>query len=375
MKSQEKPAEPQPLPAPKPLVPRPSPPERPPLKKDAPVPPVEPDETSEPPFLELRVNRKLTQPSDKERETTLAKLKEIYKVEFERGNLPDERKWYLSFLLETAGKLHSDPTARYVLCREAFERAIEHKEFEKAAEAIDEMEETFALDGFRLRIHLLTEASRAVRNSTGRPALVRFAFSMADYAQAADRLAELARLVAIIEAHLNSMRSDTRSAYSRRFRDLKETADELAPIAASREVLVKDPMHPGASLVDGKFRCFVRQDWERGLKLLAQSRHAALAAAAQRDLAGASNHEGEAEIAEAWFDLGITDLGLLGALIRAKHWFQLAAKTAPPMERLRYERRVALIDSKLPPEMQEPPEIAPPELASAWELLTGARAD
>jgi len=326
------------------------------------------------PALAVDGVEKLPQPTAEERQKMLLELQSIYKTDFAGGDHPDGRKQFVSFLLETSRKLTNDSTARYVLCREAFERAIRFAYFESAAEAIDDLEMSFDVDGYRLRLHLLAEASRTPSSTSKRRALIEFAFAMADYAQSADRISDIPKLVAIVEEHLRAMPRDARTAFTSRLGQLREVAELLSPVVSSRARLQEDPADELASLIDGKYRCFVRHDWDAGLTLLAQSKHSALAATAKKDLAGALTYHDEAVIAEMWFDLGISDPALLGSLVRAKYWYELAAKTAPPLERVKYERRLALIASKLPQRLLEHPGLAAPTLASAQELLTGQSA-
>jgi len=299
-------------------------------------------------------------------------LQTIYKAEFERGSRPDGREQFVVFLLETARKLKTDTTAQYALYREAFDRALRRENFATVAETIDELERTFDVDGYRLRIHLLTEASKAARTPAKRLPLVEFAFAMADHAQAADHPDEIAKLVSVIDSHARSIGREARSKFAGRLSELRKVAEELVPVVAARQQLASDPADAAASLIDGKYRCFVRGDWEPGLKLLAQSNHAALVAAAKQDLAGAANPEGQAAIANQWFDLGMADPALTGALARARFWYTQAMQAAPALERVKLERKLEQIAAvKLPPRLQDRPAAAAPKLASARELLAG----
>ena len=105
-------------------------------------------------------------PAPNAQKAMLAELQSLYQVEFDRGNKPDGRQAFVGFLLETARTLKSDPVAQFVLCREAYDRAMRLEDFLTAADVVDELERTFEVDGFRFRMHLLTESAPRPKRRT-----------------------------------------------------------------------------------------------------------------------------------------------------------------------------------------------------------------
>ena len=64
-------------------------------------------------------------------------------------------------LHKTARELKTEPVAQFVLWRQSYDVAIGLSDFISAADAIDELEQLFDVDGFRLRLHLLTRLELA----------------------------------------------------------------------------------------------------------------------------------------------------------------------------------------------------------------------
>jgi hypothetical protein len=313
---------------------------------------------------------KLPQPSAKERQKMLAGLQSIYKAEFDRGNKPEGRGAFVAFLIETARKLQAEPTAQFVLFREAYDRAIKQDDFVAAADAIDELERTFDVDGFRSRLHLLNEAVRGARSPDERQPLVQFALDMADYAQATQRIEDLPKLAITAEAATRATSKEMRAKVAARCQELKRIADDFAHVTAARQRLEQDPADAAASLIDGKYRCFALGDWPAGLKLLAQSNHTALAAAARQDLAGPSDGVKPAAIGDLWFEIGATELTISGAYARAQHWYAQAALFAVGLEKVKIEKRSEQIAAMNLPARLFESNGAEPQLPRARLMLT-----
>jgi hypothetical protein len=362
------------VPAPDPSIPpQASPPPQPMLQ-----PGVTQPNRAEPTANEPRVKPNLQPtPSAEAQQKMLAELKSIYPTEFEQGDKPDGRAEFVAFLLQTARKLKSDPVAQFVLCREAYDRAVKQENFVLAAEVVDELERGFVVDGFRFRSHLLTESAKAAKTADDRAPLVFCALELADYALASERTAEVGRLVNLAEGLARNLPSrDFKTQVTAKCVELRKSVADWEPVAAARKQLAINPQDPAASAIDGQYRCFVAGEWAEGLKLLAQSDHAALAAASKRDLEGASDAAQQVALGDAWFDTAMADPALAPAYARARHWYAQAQGAADGFDKIKIDKRIEQIDA-----MQLPAKVlgaAPsgqvPRLASARYMLTRLKA-
>ena len=78
---------------------------------------------------------------------------------------------------------------------------------------------------------------------------------------------------------------------------------EAAKVAPAIEKLAKSPDDPEANSLVGRFNCFWRGDWAKGLPMLAKGSDAALRALAQEEMAGANDAPMQLTIANAWWDM------------------------------------------------------------------------
>ncbi|HZN34853.1 MAG TPA: hypothetical protein VFB80_13585, partial [Pirellulaceae bacterium] len=329
--------------------------------------------TSPPPAVPAAPAGKQQPPKPDQQQKMLAELQTIYKAEFDRAARPDGRAGFVAFLRKTARELKTEPLAQFVLLRQAYDAAIGQQDFLSAADTIDDLEKVFEMDGFRLRQHLLTEASQAAKKPEERTLLIPFALDLADFAARAQRMEELPKLANIADSLARTTADkDLKAQVTARAIELRKAAADFAQVAAARKRLAEDPANPAASLIDGKFRCFLSGEWAAGLKLLAQCDHAALAAAAKLDLAGPSEAVKPAQIGDAWFDLGTADPALTLALVRAAHWYRQSAASAQGLEKVKLDKRLEEIAAKNLP-APSAADAAAPQLPSARSMLARSK--
>ena len=77
----------------------------------------------------------------------------------------------------------------------------------------------------------------------------------------------------------------------------------------------------------GKYLCFAKDDWEKGLPMLALSSNASLKALAEKDLQGAATALGRVRLGDAWWPLHGKQ--------RAAYWYE---KAMPGLEKLERDR-------------------------------------
>jgi hypothetical protein len=89
------------------------------------------------------------------------------------------------------------------------------------------------------------------------------------------------------------------------------------------EKLARSPGDPKASLVLGKFQCYRKRHWVKGLALLAAGSDAGLAALARKDLSGPAELAEQTELGHAWWDRGAKETGLFQRNLQrhAREWF------------------------------------------------------
>jgi hypothetical protein len=360
----------------KPESPEASPPEPPDATPRQPQPAAEPMPSprplpgvEEPPISPLpadppEAEQRRESPSNDEQLAKVAELKELYKAEFDAGAKPAGREEFVEFLLATTDRLKSDPVARFVLLREAYTKLILAKEFETAAEVIDRLDAEFLMDPFKLRLHLLTEASPAAKQPADRLAIVNCASELVEQAIARQRIDEADKLVRIAEGQAKSLNDTKLRARMTALRvEVEKLAETWAPVARARQALSANPDDDAAALVDGKYRCLIEGDWKAGLPLLAKCGDQSLAAAAAQDLAGVTPELTAGAIADQWFEIARSDKSLENFYARARHWYK-QAPAAQDVAQARIQQRIEQIEA-----LELPAWLMEDKAASASDLL------
>jgi hypothetical protein len=290
-------------------------------------------------------------PTPEEQQAKLAELKEVYKSEFDAGLKPSGREAFADFLLATTDRLKSDHVARFVLLREAYNRLVQLKEFDAAAEVVDRLDAEFVTDPFKSRLHLLTEASAAAKLPAERLAIVHCASDLVEQAIAQQRIEEADKLVRIAEGQAKTLSdSKLRAKMTAQKLEVEKLAEGWQPVLRARAALANNPADAAAALVDGKHRCLVEGDWKAGLELLAKSEDAALAAAAKQDLAGPTAEVAAGVIADQWYEIARADKDLAYFYARARHWYKRVPAAGANLDQARIQQRIEQIEAMNLPE-------------------------
>ena len=290
-------------------------------------------------------------PTAADQQAKLNQLKEIYKAEFDTSLKPANLESFRDFLVETSDTLRSDPAARYVLLNEAFKRSIGLKDPVGAAEVIDLLDASFAVDSYHLRINLLEKASLVAKTPVEKSAIVDFGLEMAEYGARQGLPEEAYKCAQIADGHAKSLGDAEVKAKAKTIAlEMAKMAGEYAPVMRARETLVKTPEDPAANLVDGKYRCLQDGNWPDGVKELAQCGDAKLKAAALLDLDGQKNSAPAARVGDSWFELAKSSAAWTNFYARAHFWYARAVESAAGLEQVRIKQRLEQIAAmKLPP--------------------------
>jgi hypothetical protein len=251
------------------------------------------------------------------------KLKTDYKVEYARREAADQLALAHAFLKEAA-QPGVDPVRRYVLLREARELAVNGSDLHVAFDAIDEMARDFAIDGSELKV---TAMSGAVGRSRAPPiqmldqylAIAEHALTDGDI-QMAYQASRLSTKIA-----RESKDATAQSRAKQMELNVNEINRQIKVIGTAADKLTAHPDDAEANLVVGKYWCFFRGGWEKGLPLLAKGLDPQLAELARTDLAIPQDGEGMMKLAEKWWNLADSpQTPRRRSRERAAHWYELA---------------------------------------------------
>lgn len=212
---------------------------------------------------------------------------------------PAARRALAAKLLEQAGTVSDAPADQFVLLAGAMDAAKEGADLRLVSRAADAMAGAYAVDGLRVK----SEAAAQMPLRADVPATTAenctAGLALADQLAADEDFATALHLLRSLEGAAPS--AETRANLLKRAKEigaLKAAADHYAMLV---EKLKATPNDPGANLAAGHFLCFVRNDWQHGLPLLAKGGDPALKALAVRELRNPADADGRIALADAWW--------------------------------------------------------------------------
>ncbi|MBN2025084.1 MAG: hypothetical protein JW809_20070 [Pirellulales bacterium] len=113
--------------------------------------------------------------------------------------------------------------------------------------------------------------------------------------------------------------------------------------------LAREPGNAAASLMVGRYLCFVRGDWRRGCEQLAQGVDGRLRYLASQEQKGADSPEAMVALADAWWNAARSAPSDFRAdyYARARHWYRRSERQLPDAPRARVQARLAEIQQIL----------------------------
>lgn len=256
------------------------------------------------------------------------------------GRSPAEVRATIRKLLNVANETQ-DAARRYALLLVSQEMAVRNGFVDTATELLERRHAAFEFDPHEARNALIE--SFLAGNNVPPDRLFRYAIETCEAAiwtdtfSAADTSAGLAeRIAKNVERHERAMAAQARQGKRPPpprpvASKLLAEAAELSPkierrrrafehYEAARKALAANPTDEAAAEVVGAYLCFVKDDWQQGIPILAICAAPALRDVARRELAGAERRHDDVRealgLADSWWRLAQTDGGEKGAARR-----------------------------------------------------------
>ncbi|HEY1684454.1 MAG TPA: PA14 domain-containing protein [Tepidisphaeraceae bacterium] len=251
-----------------------------------------------------------TQPSQQplptmaEQQKALGLIQNVFKADYADVS-PHGRAILAQKLLAQALETHDDAVAEFVLLNQACDAAIIAGEPRILRSSIDTLAKDFAVDPVPMKNRGYGMISSACWTVPQAQELSDACEEAIEQAIAADEYDNALKLQAIGMGAANRARAMDQS---RRLQQIRiELLDLHKQFASAKSALDRLQAHPDdarAAQVAGRFLCFVKGDWSAGLPILAHAADPALSAAAKSELS-ATDAEGTARAAGAWWDISI----------------------------------------------------------------------
>jgi hypothetical protein len=277
-------------------------------------------------------------------------LKDLFKDQYAKKP-PADRQALARALLDQARKSSEDPVALWVVYREAQDVAVQVCDVRTAMAAIDECSRFFDVDSMAMKNAALTACGKTAKAPEDFAALAEALDRLIEDLTSADQyeVAEKAAATALQYARkVNAPRLVSRATL--RSKEVAEAKSRYQAMKAVLQTLAKTPDDANANLEMGQFLCFIKGNWDLGLRFLVKSGDAGLKALAEKELALPTAFADQIAIADGWYELGEKEKlpsKKYQLLNHAREFYTLALPQAVALQKAKLEKRLEQIEASV----------------------------
>ena len=297
-------------------------------------------------------------PSADEQAKIAKQLDELYKPTHTAADAAKANEFY-----DLADKAQS-PAERYMLLARGAELAAGAGDVALAFSGVDLLAAEYEIEPFEVKQKLLDKAVITAATAEQTTQLIAAAEPLLDQAIAADQFAAAMAIAATASKALGKrpvdaqLRKDTDDLLARRRRDIRILEPLYAAAQKAQKTLEASPDDADAILTVGRWYCLYKNDWPRGLPLLAKGKDEKLKAAALAELKPPATTDEQIQAADGWWDVSQKELGLTHDAIRS-HAGDLYTAALPglnsPLAKIKIDKRLAEIAKLQRPAASPPP--------------------
>lgn len=283
-------------------------------------------------------------------------IRETFQEDFDRATAPAEKLVLAKKLLEQAASTQAGADAQYVFARMAGELAVDAGDRETAWAAVDRLGETHAVERLAMKAGVLTSLAKAARSPAQHKAMSDQSIELMDRALEENNFAVAGVLGKLAVSAAGRARDKDAVQQARtRTRELEQATKAFAQIEEAAAALQQKPDDPEANRTVGRYECFVKGDWERGLAKLARGPEGPIRTLALLEISDPKRVSEQITLADGWWDLAEKEFGGMrkNMQIRAARWYRIAAPNTSGLVRGKVDKRLKLIAPVLARSMPE----------------------
>jgi len=334
-------------------------------------------EAESPPAAQPTPIVKQPPPTGEELARLKARVAELFKDSYQQATTPAEKAAVAKQMVSQATQADVEPGLRYALLTIAGSGARQCGDSETMLAAIDRLAESHTIDVLQERLTAIRAMAEKERPGTAWRPLAEAASAGVEAALAADRPAAAREFAELTKLGVDRAGDrDLADQMRLRLTELAALATFLAAVEQSQATLAQTPTDAAANAVLGRYVCFVRGDWQRGLPLLAQGNDAALKAAAEEELRDPQESQQQVALGAAWAQAAAHETVAARQQLRdrAVYWYFEAALRLSGPERSEIESRLEKLqlgDRRTPLRIINPTDGSVLALIPAGEFLAG----
>ncbi len=256
---------------------------------------------------------------------------------------PEEKLSLARSLAAEAGKSAVQPVRAYALLEMACDMAMELVDEDEALLALEAMGRQFAVDLPALKAAVLGQIAHKTISSARRKQLAPKLAAVLEELLDAENLPAAEQLLTALQHNAaEALDAELRKDAQQRREQFQQWKQQYQLIEQARASVASNPDDQQAHLVLGQYYCFVKDDWEQGLKHLARCSVPLLHQAAETEMASLTDPAEQLKLGDMWWDAAETlpaEYRQQGRR-RAAYWYQRAK---PGLS----EEQQALVSSRL----------------------------
>ena len=243
----------------------------------------------------------------------------------------------------TALDSSDDPASQYVMLRMVRDLTAKDGDYGGASMAIDRMSKRFEIDATVMRCDAVVQSLGARITPKWRAQLVKAALKLVGECHQADRYREAEPVLSAVVRAAGKLHDVKISMQARKLkRTGKAMAKLYAEVRVAFDALKKTPDDPESNTKAGKYVCFVKADWKRGLAMLAKGNDAVLKDLAVRELRGVKDTDEQVAMGDAWWEVADQQPAhAVAEVVRhAKDWYRRALRRLTGLDKLKVQKRL-----------------------------------
>lgn len=275
-------------------------------------------------------------------------LRELYKDQYAR-KAPADRQALARALLEQARKSTEDPAALWVVYREAQDVAAGVCDVRTAVTAIDETAKYFDVDVLPMKSGALAAAAKSAKSPEDFTSLVEALDHLIDEFLAVDQYEAAEKSAASALQYARKASAPRMVAHATlRTKEVGEAKARFQAMKAVLQTLARTPDDPSANQEMGQYLCFIKGNWDLGLRFMVKGPDAGLKSLAEKELALPTSPADQASVADGWYDLSEKEKlpsRKTQLLLHAREYYTLALPGLVALQRARVEKRLDQLET------------------------------
>ncbi|MCE9547028.1 MAG: hypothetical protein K8T25_16255 [Planctomycetia bacterium] len=281
-------------------------------------------------------------------------IKEVFGDEYSKAKTAADKSTLAKKLLQMANESKDDRASKYVLLKLARDIAAQASDGQTGFQAIDTMGEAYQIDALEMASVVLTKLATAPQKLAQHKSVAEEALKLVNQAVVQDNFmrADQFGRIALGEAK-KARNKELLVQIQDRVAEVVELSKTYEGVKTALVTLKTTPDDPAANSTVGKYLCFVKGDWSKGVPMLSLGKEEALKQLALNDLKGAASPAEYVKLGDAWWTLAEKEPRTTKKQIQAHagDWYKKALPDLSGLMKIKTEKRLAECSKNAPPEV------------------------